>query len=181
MNHHQPATSLAAGHWGTHRPNAASRAAAAVWRLTTEVTARAALHRAALAAASTGVAAALALSPSTPSLAAAIPIVNTTSQAGYQAGNNAWNFRYVQAVVTLPLAASPQYGCPVTSSPNYLESSLQLIGTTGFNAAIGVSCNNIQLLGNRYRVGWTVGYLGNLHPPLNQLGPLVNPGDRIRG
>ena len=85
----------------------------------------------------------------------------------------------MQAVVSLPQVTSPQYGCPIDSGRNYLENSLQLIGTTGFNSAIGVNCNFIPLLGNRYRVAWTVGYLGNEQPLLNQLGPIVNPGDRI--
>jgi hypothetical protein len=54
------------------------------------------LRRAALAAAGTAAAEAMALGPTGPSAAAAIPIIIITTTN--QAGNSAWNFRYVQAV-----------------------------------------------------------------------------------
>jgi hypothetical protein len=130
------------------------------------------LRRTALGIAGTGAAAALALGPSTPSFAAAIPIVNTTNQAGYQAGGHTWNLRYVQAVVTLPKATSPQFGCPVEDSPNYLQSSLQLISTpSGHNAAIGVKCRHTPFPDNLniYHLGWALNYSGNTHPNLDQL------------
>jgi hypothetical protein len=182
----QPATSPAPGHRDAHQPQAAlaqtalARAAAAASGLTTGVNARPILRRAALAAAGTGAAAAMALGSSVPSFAATIPIVNTTDQAGYQAGNNAWRFRYVQAEMFLPHPGSPQHGCPIdASNPNHLESSLQLIGApSGPNAAIGVRCLHTSV-GNIYTLGWARGYSGNKHPALDHPGPRVLPGDII--
>jgi hypothetical protein len=178
----QPATKPTPGHRGAHRPKAAlAGAAAAATSLTTGMHVRPILRRAALAAAGAGAAATLALGPSDPALAAAIPIVNTTNQAGYQVGNHAWNFRYVQAVVTLPKATSPQFGCPVeVSHNNYLQSSLQLISATNLhNVAIGVNCHHFPGGPNVYHVNWAQDYSGNTNPNLNQLGPAVFAGDRI--
>jgi hypothetical protein len=180
----QPVTSPVAGDRGAHRLNAAqARAATAFSRLSTAVNLRPILRRAALAAAGTGAAAALALGSSAPSFAAAIPVVNTNNQAGYVAGNGSWNLRFVQTVVTLPSPTSPQYGCPFTSSPNYLESSLQLIGLPpGLNAAIGVTCRFFPFPDNfySYRLGWALGYAGSTDPALDNIVPLpLNAGDRI--
>src|SRR5690348_8567364 len=67
---------------GGHPPKAAlARAAAAASGHTTGVNVRPILCR---AAAGTSAAAALALGPRAPSFAAAIPIITTTNQAGYQ-------------------------------------------------------------------------------------------------
>jgi hypothetical protein len=174
----QQATSRAPGHQGAHRPKTAlarAPAAATCSGRTTTGNGRPLLRRAALAAAATGAAAMLALGPSTPSSAAAIPIVNTTDQAGYQAGGHTWNFRYVQAVVKLPNRFGQQFGCPDSGSlPNYLESSLQLIrpeGAAGFNAAIGIFCEQAPRESSRYRLGWVLDYEGNTHPKLVNVEP----------
>jgi hypothetical protein len=97
------------------------------------------LRGAALAVACTG-AAALALGPNAPSFAAARTIVvSTTNQAGYQVGNNAYRFRFVQGVITLPLT-----GCTDQNNHNnYRNSGVQLIGASGANAAVGVECVNV--------------------------------------
>jgi hypothetical protein len=173
----KPTASRAPGTPANHHPKAtlARAAVAAASCLTARGSVRPILRRTALGIAGTGAAAVLALGPSTPSFAAAIPIVNTTNQAGYVAGNGSWNFRFVQAVVTLPPLGIG--GCPLTSKPNYLESSLQLIGApsgglpAGPNAAIGVTCRLYPFPNNfySYRLGWALGYAGSTYPALDRI------------
>jgi hypothetical protein len=169
MYHHPPTTSPTWGHQGGHWRKAALVRAVAV---------RPIFCWAALTAAATGAATALALGPSTPSFAATrTTVVTTNNQAGYQAGNGVWNIRFVQAVVTLPPPSSPQHGCGSSSNPNYVESSLQLIAAAD-RVAIGVKCRFFS--GNyEYRLGWALGYLGNTQPPLDHELFTLDPGDRI--
>jgi len=173
MYHHQLATSPTAAHRGTHRPNAASRAAATVSRLSTGVNLRPIWRRAALAAAGTGAAAALALGPSVPSSAAAIAIGPTNSQAGYLVGGNHYQFRYVQSVITLPSDCGHS-----DFHDNYRGSGVQLIGAPGRSVAVGVEC--IDIVDGGYFVGWAAGYSGNTFPHLTTTGVKVQAGQQIR-
>jgi YD repeat-containing protein len=179
MNLLQPATNPAAGHRGAHRPNATlARAAATVSRLGTAVNLRPVLRRAALAAAGTGAAGALALGPSALSSAAAVGIGPTNSQAGYLVGGNHYQFRYVQAVIT-----PPTNGCTTNQlvADNYLRSGVQLIagGTMpGSNVAVGVECLH-GLDAGYYYAGWAAGYAGNTFPHLPTTGIRVQAGEHI--
>jgi hypothetical protein len=178
MYHHQQATRPTWGHQGAHRRKASLVRASAALCISTRMTVRPIMRCVALTAAGTGAATALALGPSTPSFAVArTTVVTTNNEAGYQAGNGFWNFRFVQAVVTLPPPSSPQHGCGSSSSPNYVESSLQLIAAAD-RAAIGVKCRFFS--GHyEYRLGWALGYLGNTQPPLDHELFSLDPGDRI--
>jgi hypothetical protein len=177
--YHQPATSPAARHRGTHQPNAASRAAAAASRRSTAGNLRPIFHRAALAAAGTGAAAALALGPSTPSLAAAsTTAVTSTSQAGYLVGGNHYQFERVSAVITVP----PGNGCTTNQfvADNYRRSGVQLIGSPGNNMAVGVECLH-GLDAGYYYASWAAGYSGNTFPHLpTTTGIRVQAGNRIQ-
>jgi hypothetical protein len=146
--------------------------------LTARANVRPILRRAALAAAGAGAAAALALGPSTPSSAAAIPIVNTNNQAGYLVGGNNWNFRLVQEVIKLPVT-----GCTGTNNhTNYLNSGVQLIGGgmhAGDNVAVGVACIIIpNTFSDTYVAGWAEGYTGNTFH-LTHVMTSVAAGDQI--
>jgi hypothetical protein len=107
-------------------------------------------------------AAALVLGPSAVSFAN----VNTSNQAGYQVGDNAYRFRFVQGVMTLPLLSQ-------CSNLNYTNSGVQLIGATGQSAAVGVQCS-----GGHYFAGWLLSYAGNTFPTLAHLTPVAG-GDQI--
>lgn len=125
------------------------------------------LRRGALATVGAGVAAAVMLGSSTASFAAVTtPIVNTTNQAGYQVGNNAYRFRLVQGQMTLPLVSQCTNG-------NYRNSGIQLITSTGNSFAVGAECGT-----GGYAVGYRFGYPGNTFPALGILATVAG-GDQI--
>jgi hypothetical protein len=123
---------------------------------------RSILRKTSLALVGAGAAGVMVLALSGTSFAA----VNTTNQAGYQAGNNSYRFRFVQGAMTLPLN-----GC---ANGNFINSGVQLIGAS--NAAVGARCNGAS----SFIVGWNVGYPGSgtTFPPVT-FSATTAPGHRI--
>jgi hypothetical protein len=169
-----PTTNRAPGPQSIHRSKAAMiLAAAAASILTAAGNMRPILRRIALAVVGTGAAAAMVLGSGAASFAAVNTTVNTTNQAGYQVGNNAYRFRFVQGEMTLPLT-----GCADNNNHNnYRNSGVQLIGATGASAAVGAECINV--FGPRYFVGWNLGYSGHTFPSLPHLTTAVAAGHQI--
>lgn len=68
--------------------------------------------------------------------------VNTSNEAGYRAGNGAWNFRYVTTTFTVP-----ELAC--TGRDDFQAAGVILQGSLA-NATVGVSCN-----GSTPMAGWS--------------------------
>jgi hypothetical protein len=67
--------------------------------------------------------------------------INTSNAAGYQAGNGAWSFRYVQTTFTVP-----ELAC--TGQDDFLAAGAILQGSLA-NATVGVACD-----GSVPQAGW---------------------------
>jgi hypothetical protein len=132
------------------------------------------LRRVALAVVGTGAAATIVIGSSIASFAGVNTTVNTSNQAGYQVGNNAYQFRFVNAEITVPSSANCTN--PQSLNNNLINSGVQLIDATGKSAAVGLECVNV--FGLRYFAGWNLNYQGNTFPSLN-LTSAVLPGHKV--
>lgn len=123
------------------------------------------------------VAAAAALALSAPAAHASVNAgtVHTTNEAGWQAHGNGWNFRYLQATVTLPDITNATFRGAI---PHGYGASLRL-GNGSQIADLGISTTPSPDPGN-YNAAFAVEYSdGHTYGCLNGASPVMAPGDTV--